>query len=180
MATRLRRAAIAIATAVLIGGCGIGGGPSAPAPPAGSSGPGTAVTAAVIQTRTAIAGVLGGTAVQLGNATRPYVPAESARLRKAPRAVYQVTLADQPNAGFVVVYEFSDAAAAVDAGNEEAGYLGTGVGKVQFPPDAQHVLRALGTTLVLYTWSPSASSDPTAASVAAALSTLGIGFAVPR
>jgi hypothetical protein len=115
----------------------------------------------------------------MGDATRPYRPAESARLRDAPRAVYQVLIPDQPDAGFIVVYEFPDTASAVDAGNEEAGYLGTGPAKVQFPPDAEHVLQAVGTTLVLYTWSPTASSDPTAGMVADALKLLGIGFTVP-
>ena len=85
--------------------------------------------------------------MQFGDATQPYQPAESNRLRDAPRAVYQVVLPDQPDAGYIVVYEFPDAASAVDAGNEEAGYLGTGNGRVQFPLGTQHVLRQVGTTL---------------------------------
>jgi hypothetical protein len=139
------------------------------------------VTAAVAQTRGAIAAALaaGAVAAPLADATRPYRPAESPRLRDAPRAVYQVLIPDQSDAGFIVIYEFPDTASAVDAGNEEAGYLGTGPAKVQFPPDAEHVLQAVGTTLVLYTWSPTASSDPTAGNVADALKPLGIGFTVP-
>jgi hypothetical protein len=139
------------------------------------------VSAAVVQTRGAIAAALAaaGVAAPLADATRPYRPAESARLRSAPRAVYQVLLPDQPDAGFIVVYEFPDTASAVDAGNEEAGYLGTGPAKVQFPREAQHVLQAVGTTLFLYTWAPTASSDPTAGKVADALKRLGIGFSVP-
>ncbi|MEA2545490.1 MAG: hypothetical protein QOI09_763 [Chloroflexota bacterium] len=174
--------ALAIGAAAVLGGCGAGANGS-PAPlPIQSVGPAATVTAAVSQTRATIAAALttAGVAVQLGDATRPYRPAESARLRDAPRAVYQVLLPDQPDAGFVVVYEFPDAASAVNAGNEEAGYLGTGPAKVQFPPDAQHVLQVVGTTLVLYTWSPTASSDPTAGNVADALKRLGIGFSVPR
>ena len=42
------------------------------------------------------------------------------------------------------------------------------------------VVRRVGTTLVLYTWSPTASSDPTAGNVADALKRLGIGFSIPR
>ena len=49
----------------------------------------------------------------------------------------------------------------------------------QFPLGTQHVLRQVGSTLVLYSWLPAASSDPTAAKVADALDTLGIGFTVP-
>jgi hypothetical protein len=93
--------------------------------------------------------------------------------------VYQVVLPDQPDAGFIVVYEFPDAAAATDAGNEEAGYLGTGPARVEAPLGTQYVLRALGPTLIVFPWLPAASSDPTAANVAAALGTIGIGFAVP-
>ncbi len=116
--------------------------------------------------------------------TFPYVtsirPPESARLRDAPRALYQAVLPDQPDAGFIVVYEFADAAAATDAGNEEAGYLGTGPARVEAPLGTQYVLRALGPTLIVFQWLPAASSDPTASQIAAALATIGIGFAVPR
>jgi hypothetical protein len=171
--------ALAIGVAVLVAACGIGAA-SSPAPvPEESVGPATTPGAAVGQTRGAIAAALSSVAVQFGNATRPYRPAESGRLRDAPRAVYQVVLPDQPDGGYIVVYEFPDAASAVDAGNEEAGYLGTGNGRVQFPPGTQHVIRALGPTLILYSWLPAASSDPTAGNVAQALSTLGIGFTVP-
>jgi hypothetical protein len=140
------------------------------------------VTGAVSQTRGAIAAALttAGVGVQLADATRPYRPAESGRLRSAPRAVYQVLLPDQPDAGFVVVYEFPDSASAVDAGNEEAGYLGSGPAKVQFPLGTEHVLQAVGTTLILYSWLPSASANPAAGKVADALKGLGVGFSVPR
>jgi hypothetical protein len=173
------RAAWLVAAALGLAACGIGANSAPGSFVPESVGPPTTVTAAVGQTRAAIAAALGGVAVQLGDATRPYRPAESGRLRNAARAVFQVVLPDQPDAGFIVVYEFPDSGSAVDAGNEEAGYLGTGPARVQFPPDTQHVLRALGTTLILYSWSPSASSDPSAA-VAQALSTVGIGFSVPR
>jgi len=169
---------LAVASTTLVG-CGLGANGS-PAPvPTASVGPSVTAGPAVAQTRGSIAAALGGVAVQLGDAKTPYRPAESFRLRNAPRAVYQVVLPDQPDAGYIVVYEFPDAAAAVDAGNEEAGYLGTGNGRVQFPLGTQHVLRELGPTLILFSWLPSASSDPTAGNVAQALSRLGIGFTVP-
>ena len=179
---RAARAAVFGFVTLAIVGCGIG---ASTRPPISSGGVGgtqasPGLTAAVVQTRTAIAAALGTVAVQFGDAGRPYRPAESARLRAAPRATYQVNLPDQPDAGFIVVYEFRDTASAVDAGNEEAGYLGSGEGKVQFPPGTQHVLRAVGTTLVLYSWNPGASDESTAGEVATALSGLGIGFAVPR
>jgi hypothetical protein len=99
----------------------------------------------------------------------------------APRAVYQVVLPQDPEGGYIVVYEFRDAAEAVDAGNEFAGYVGSGgPGKVAFPIDAQHTIRQLGTTLIIYSYSPSTSPDPGSAQTAEALKTIGIGFAPPR
>jgi hypothetical protein len=180
MTLRLRMVALAIGVAMTLAACGIGAAGSAVSLPVQSVAPAN-VSAAVAQTRGAIAAALAaaGVAAPLADATRPYRPAESTRLRSAPRAVYQVLLPDQPDAGFIVVYEFPDAASAVDAGNEEAGYLGTGPAKVQFPREAQQVLQAVGTTLFLYTWAPTASSDPTAGNVAQALKGLGIGFSVP-
>jgi len=192
MATRMRRPAApgrlaGILTvgrlallAVAVAGCGIGANGSPASFPLPSVGPVATVTGATAQTRGAIVAALSSVAVQFGDATRPYRPAESGRLRNAPRAVYQVVLPDQPDAGYIVVYEFPDASLAIDAGNEEAGYLGTGPAKVQFPRDAQHVLRELGPTLILYSWSPSGSTDPTAANVALALAAIGTGFSVPN
>ena len=175
--------ALLVAAAVTLAGCGIAANSSPVSVPAPSVGPAAGVSAAVAQTRGVIARTLGAVSsvrIQFGDTGRPYRPPESGRLRNAPRAVYQVVMPDQPDAGFIVVYEFADAAAAVDAGNEEAGFLGTGSVRVNFPRDAQHVLRELGPTLILYTWSPSASPDPTAGTVAAVLNTIGVGFTVPN
>jgi hypothetical protein len=172
--------ALVLAMTIAVAGCGVGATSAPVAAPPESIGPVTTAGVAVAQTRGAIAAALAAVSVQFGDATRPYRPAESGRLRTAPRAVYQVVLPDQPDAGYIVVYEFPDSASAVDAGNEEAGYLGTGNGRVQFPPGTQHVLRELGPTLILFSWLPAASSDPTAANVAQALKSLGIGFTVPN
>jgi hypothetical protein len=138
------------------------------------------VSGAVDQTRTAIAAALATESLQVSESTRAYQTAEPPALASAPRRVYQVTLADDPDGGFVVVYEFRDAAAAVDAGHALAGYLGTGAGRIQFPIDSRYSIRQLGTTLIFYTWAPSTSPDPDSAAIAEALDTLGIGFAPPR
>jgi hypothetical protein len=186
---RRRPASISVAGVVLalslgLAGCGFGADDSpASVPPGPSVGPAAPVTGAVAQTRGEIASALASIsslAIQFSDATRPYRPPESSRLRDAPRAVYQVLVPDRPDAGFIVVYEFPDAGAAVDAGNEEAGFLGTGPARVNFPRDAQHVLRQVGPTLILYSWSPSDTTDRTPGLVAAVLGTLGIGFTVPN
>ncbi|MEA2518310.1 MAG: hypothetical protein QOF49_390 [Chloroflexota bacterium] len=175
------RAFLLIVVGLAAAGCGVGANGTPASLPPIRVGPAATVGPAVGQTRGAIAAALASVAVQFGDATRPYRPAESARLRDAPRAVFQVVLPDRPDNGFIVVYEFVDAAAAVDAGNEEAGYLGTGPAKVQFAGDAQHVLRQLGPTLIVYSWSPSgAAGSTTESDVANALETVGVGFTVPR
>jgi hypothetical protein len=165
----------------IVAGCGVGasGVPrSLPAP--SDSAPAASVSAAVGETRAVVAGALATIPLQLADATKPYRTAESPRLAAAPRAVYQAILPDDPDGGYIVVYEFRDSAAAVDAGNEFAGYLGSGAGRIQFPTDAQHTIRELGTTLIVYSWAPSTSPDPGSPKVAAALSTIGVGFAPPR
>jgi hypothetical protein len=173
-------AVLALGVAVLAAGCGVAANTAPASVPIASAGPTARAGGATGTTLGAIRTALSGVAVQLGESTRPFRPPESGRLRDAPRTVYQAVLPNQPDAGFIVVYEFPDAAAATDAGNEEAGYLGTGPARVEAPLGTQYVLRALGPTLIVFQWLPAASSDPTTSQIAAALGTLGIGFAVPR
>ena len=177
---RVASLGVAALLGIGLGGCGLGANASPASFPLASIGPSAAVTGATAQTRGLIASALSSVAVQFGDATRPYRPPESARLRDAARAVYQIVLPNQPDAGFIVVYEFADAAAAVDAGNEEAGFLGTGPARVNFPRDEQHVLREVGPTLILFSWSPSDADATTEGAVAGALGAIGIGFTVPN
>ena len=180
-----RRAASALVVALLalsLGGCGLGAsgsGAIATFPP-GPAGPSASVSNAVSLTRQAIASALAPLRLQLDNAQRPFRPSESRLTADAPRAVYQVVLPEDLDGGYIIVYEFPDSATAVNAGNDLAGYLGTGAGRVAYPLDAQHSIRQVGTTLIFYTWSPSTSPDPGSEKVAEALGTLGIGFAPPR
>jgi hypothetical protein len=176
----LVRLVAGLACLLVVGGCGIGASGVVVTFPPSSVGPAATVSPAVAQTRSAIAAALAPFRLQLDDADRPFRPPESARLASAPRAVFQVVLPADPDGAYIVVYEFRDAAAAVDAGNELAGYIGTGAGRVQFPLDAQHSIRELGTTLIVYSWSPASSPDPGSKAIAEALATLGVGFAPPR
>lgn len=169
-----------LVAALLLAGCGVAANDAPASVPIASAGPAAGVGGAVAQARGAIGTALAGVAVQLTDSTRPYRPPEASRLREAPRAVFQLVLPDEPDGGFLVVYQFADAAAAVDAGNEEAGYLGTGPARVQFPRDAQHVLRELGPTLIIFSWSPQDPAAGVEGQVAAALGSLGVGFTVPN
>jgi hypothetical protein len=169
-----------LAVAAALSACGIGAGSSPASFEPAPVGPQATVTAAVGQTRQAIAAALAPYRLQLDDADRPFRPSESRLTAAAPRAVYQVVLPDDLEGGHVVVYEFRDADAARDAGNDLAGYLGSGAGRVAYPIDAQHTIRQLGTTLIFYTYSPATSTDPGSRRAAEALSAVGVGFAPPR
>jgi hypothetical protein len=168
------------AISIAVCGCGIGASHEIVTFPPASVGPAATVSPAVLQTRSVIAAALGSFQIQLGDAKNPYRPGESPRVAVAPRAVYQAVLPADPEGGQIVVYEFRDTGAAVDAGNELAGYLGTGAGRIQFPDDARWTIRQVGTTLIFYTWAPSTSPDPASPKIADALATLGTGFTPPR
>ena len=49
---------------------------------------------------------------------------------------------------------------------------------VQFPPDAVHVLRGVGSTVIFYAWCRAASPDPATPVVEAALETVGTAYPV--
>ena len=138
------------------------------------------VTAAVAQTRLQVAGALATAGFQLTEPAVPFRPPESPRLAAAPRAIFQAVFAGDPNHGFIVVYEFTDTATAAIAAREMAGYLGTGPGRIQFPNDASHVLRQVGTTLIFYSWSPANAPGPEGGIIGLALTSVGQGFDIPR
>jgi len=93
--------------------------------------------------------------------------------------VVRAILPDDPDHGLVVIYEFADPAAASAAAEEEAAYIASGVGRVQFPNDARFLIRVVGSTAIFFTWSPAASLDARTASIATALEGLGLGVTVP-
>ncbi len=186
MAARLTRRAFGVpplalaALAMLIVGCGIGASGTARSFPVESVGPSIGTTAAVAETRAAIATVLAAKSLQLDDPKVPFRPPESLAFASAPRGVYQVFLPDDPNRGFISVYEFADASSAATAGQEQADYVGGGPGRVLFPLDTRFIIRQVGTTIVFYTWSPANSPDPRTGDIQSALETLGTGIAVPR
>ena len=53
----------------------------------------------------------------------------------------------------MVIYELPSAGEADRIGAEFLRYLGSGTGAVQYPRDAQFVLRRVGPTLVFFAWS---------------------------
>jgi hypothetical protein len=149
----------------------------APAPPAAptTAPAGNAAQATVDQ----LVGVLGGAQLQAAIAQRPYRPPETTTLATVPRAVLQVVLPQDPAHGYIVVYELPTAAQAGDAGREFAAYLGSGVGRVNFPIDTRFTVRRVESTVVFFHWSPSNWPDPRSPEIQAVLDGVGEGIPVP-
>jgi hypothetical protein len=164
--------------AIIVAGCGGGGSPGGAQSSATDALPSYSLS--IADARGQVARALARSGLQLIDARQPFRPPESAALAQAPRGIFQVVLPDDPSHGFIVIYEFRDEASAATAGREQAAYLGSGPGRVQFPPDTQHLVRQAGTTVVVYSWSPANSSDSRAPAILADLSTVGTGIAVPR
>lgn len=180
------RRALAIAVVAVLGFMAIaalvGGGAKPPGaatfPPVGATtGPAGGVAAA---TRTDVARALSAQGLQLDDSARPYRPAEAPAFATAPRVVLRAVLPDDPDHGLIVVYEFSSPVAATAAAGEQAAYVASGVGRVQFPPDSRFVIRVVGATAIFFTWSPASSPDARTAFIGDALDKLGLEVAVPN
>ena len=169
-----------VAFVLAVSACGVGAPNGAPVTfPPQSFGPSGPSTGASVATRAGILQALGTKRIQLRDAQVAYRPPESPRLSAAPRLVVQAILPDDPNHGFISIYEFPDASTAADAGREQAAYIATGPGRVQFTADTRFVLRQVGPTIVFFTWSPGSTSDTTNAGIQAALESIGSGIAIP-
>ena len=177
MATRLRHsrqhplrlAALLVAVALTTGACA--GVTRTTFPPPGSSPAPVGDQAAA--TITAVTAALAAAGLPSIDANRQYRPPEGPLLAAAPRSVVQATLPDDPAHGFVVIYTFASPATARAAADDQATYIESGIGRVQYAPDAHFVLRVLGSTVIFYWWSPGAALDARAQSIEDALLTVG-------
>jgi len=174
---KLRPLAVLLGCAIAVSACAPGGSVTVTFPPAESTPApaGDATSAAhslVIQ-------ALGSVGLQAGDAILPYRPSEAARFSAAPRTVLQVTLPDDPDHGFVVLYSFASPTEAEAGANEQAAYIASGPGRVQFGPGSRFVVRLVGATVIFFTWSQDNSPDPRTASIEQALSMVGTAVAIP-
>lgn len=174
---RVAATALAMASAVLLAGCGTTEVPG-PSLPVASVGPGMTVSPAVSQTRIELVRALGEHNLVLTDTQSPVRPAEAPLLGAAPRAVYQVVLPKDPTHGYIVVYEFPDPIRAAAAAAEQQAYLATGPGRVQTPLGSVSIIRQVGSTVVFYEWLPEGSTDDSAPGIQDALETVGVGFPV--
>jgi len=148
------------------------------APPAGNlgtPGPGGDPASA---TKALILGALGAVGLQAVDAAKPYRPPEAPSLAGAPRSVIQVQLPDDPDHGFVVIYSLGSATAAEKAAFDQAAYVASGTGGIQFPPGSHFVIRTVDTTMIFFTWAPGSAPDQRTHLIEDALNTIGIAVPV--
>lgn len=139
-------------------------------PPGGPAGALTDATEAQVIT------ALGGVGLSAVEAQLPYRPSEGALLANAPRTVLQVTLPQDPNGAFIVIYALQSTQAADAAAADQAELITTNRGGA-FPKTSRFSLRVVGNTVVFFTWIPEATIDPMTTLVEEAL--LGVGSEVP-
>jgi hypothetical protein len=145
------------------------GGGTAPAAPATMAPTGQAAQLA----HDLVGRALGTASFQVQDPQTAYRPGESPALYGVPRRLLQVILAEDPQGGYIVIYELPSAGEADRIGREFASYLASGTGAIQYPADTRFVLRRQGAALVFFAWSPTADADPRVADVAATLETVG-------
>ena len=153
---------------IVVQSLGIGvrvGTPTATLAPAGT---------AANQTRALVAQALSHASIQVVvDPQVPYRPGESPALAATSRLLLQAVIPSAPTAGYVVIYELPDNITADQVGRQFAAYLASGTGAIQYPRDAQFVLRRVGSTLVFFPWSSLATPDPSVPVIAGLLGSLG-------
>lgn len=154
--------------------------PAATRPPAPDPTPRPTISPAVAATQVQLEGALRARGLALRATETTVRPGEPTSFATVPRTAFQAILPDDPNGGLIVVYELPDAAAAATAAADLAAHVTSGPGRVQYPPDTQHVLRQVGSTVVSFPWSPASSPDERTADVAAAVATVGTEVPLPR
>jgi hypothetical protein len=157
-----------VAVAILVlGVMGVGVGFRVAEPTIAPTGQATEVT------RSLVVRALEAASFQVRDPLAGYRPGESPDLVDVPRKLVEAVTPEDPDAGYVVIYELPSAYEADRVGREFLRYLGGGTGAVQYPRDARFVLQRVGQTLVFYAWSAEASPDARVAELAAALETVG-------
>ena len=146
---------------------GIGLGPG-PAPTMGPTGPASQLTHDLVRQ------ALEKGSLQVQEPLTEYRPGENRALYLVPRRLLQVVLPDEPQGGYVVIYELSTNGEADQIGREFAAYLASGTGAVQYPAETRFVIRRLGPTLIFFAWSPAADLDERVPVMASILETVGV------
>ena len=149
--TSVLRAALGVLLALAVAACG--------APPGSGSTPGAPGDAGSA-TKQLVISALTAAGVPAAEATRPYRPSETPVLTGAPRSIVQAQLPNDPDHGYIVVYSLGSAVAAEKAAFDQAAYVASPAGGIQFPPGSHFVVRLVDTTVIFFTWSPGISANP--------------------
>ena len=75
--------------------------------------------------------------------------------------------------------ERREARPAPRAAERQAAYLASGPIRVQSAFGVRHVMRLVGSTVLLYSWVPDGAVDPLQAEIQPALETLGVAVPIP-
>ena len=137
------------------------------------------VGVATAATRAAVTNALLVEGLQVVDAPVAYRPAEGPLFAAAPRSVIQVILPADPAHGFITFYAFGSPQAALTAANDQAAYIASGLGRVQFGIDARFTLRVLGSTAMFFWWSPANSPDEHTPAIDLALAQIGSAVPIP-
>lgn len=176
---RLIALALALSIAVLVlAGCGASVTPPPTYPPTGFTPP--PVGAAAEATSRQVISALGARGVAARPSNKPYRPPEGPAFASAPRAVLHADVPSDPEHGYVVVYQFPGGSQALAAARDEASYVASGPGAVQFVPDTRFVIRVVDATAIFFAWSPGTSPDPAVRTIADTLATIGSAVPLPR
>ncbi len=168
----------ALVAALLLAGCvPLTSAPtSVPAPASLAPAP-----AAVAETASALEAAYRAAGFGFIRAQQPYRPSEPPELQSVPRTVYQIVLPSDPGAGYVVIYQATDASGAQTMASDLLRYVQSGFGQTNFPTDAQFAISIYGPTVVFGWYSPGASADPpTAARALGVLRSFGQPVPVVR
>jgi hypothetical protein len=162
------RGALLLVSAIVLSACAA---PTRPSPPP----PGSATAATTKELIAALAAV----GLQAAETNRPFRPPEGPVLAAAPRTVLAVSLPDDPDPGWIVVYALSSEDQAGRAAKDQAAYIASNTGRIQFANGTRFVLRLVGSTVVWFSWLPESSPDARTATIAQALEAVGTGIDIP-
>jgi len=126
-----------------------------------------------------LAAALGVEGIQLADANTPYRPPEGAIFAAAPRTVVQAVLPDDPTHGYLVLYAFGTPQQALAGAQDQARYVASGPGRIQFQPGTSFELRTLGNIAIFFAWTPDNAPDTREAMIPLALSQLGDEVPIP-
>ena len=104
----------------------------------------------------------------------PFRPPESPLVAAAPREVFQVVLPDDPVHGYLVIYAFPDDAAAATAAQRWRRTWAAAPAGSSSRPTRSRVIRQVGTTVIVYSWSPAELDRSAGGAWPLALATVGI------